>query len=328
MPFVQAKCPECGGILAVDNDQKAAICQFCGKPYIVEEAVNNYITYNVTNNTTNNVTNQNFGDGAVVNVYENVSKDFVIEGGVLKKYQGESLTPVIPEGVVAIESGVFKDSMITKVTLPSTLKEFRVEILSVLPNSIGPFYGCNYLKEIVFPEGVEEISRFAFSKCEGLVSVIIPDSVKHIGNYAFKDCTRLESVTIPNSVKSIGESAFKGCQALNSVTIPNSVRSIGESAFEDCKALNSVTIPNSVTSIGKNAFYGCENLTSVTIPITVDRKMFEYTPWYRNEIAKQEAEKQRVIEFRKSNGLCQYCGGEFKGLFGKKCSKCGKPKDY
>lgn len=73
MPFVQAKCPECGGILAVDNDQKAAICQFCGKPYIVEEAVNNYITYNVTNN----VTNQNFGEGAVVHIHEEGTKDSV-----------------------------------------------------------------------------------------------------------------------------------------------------------------------------------------------------------------------------------------------------------
>ena len=67
MPFVQAKCPMCGGMLAVDNNEKAAICQFCGKAFIVEEAVNNYNTYNITNNTTN----QNFGEGAVVNVYEN-----------------------------------------------------------------------------------------------------------------------------------------------------------------------------------------------------------------------------------------------------------------
>lgn len=30
----------------------------------------------------------------------------------------------------------------------------------------------------------------------------------------------------------------------------------------------------------------------------------------------------------KSAVLCQHCGGEFKGLFKKVCSKCGKPKDY
>jgi len=37
-----------------------------------------------------------------------------------------------------------------------------------------------------------------------------------------------------------------------------------------------------------------------------------------------EAERQR----RQSLKLCQHCGGEFKGLFSKKCASCGKPKDY
>ena len=30
----------------------------------------------------------------------------------------------------------------------------------------------------------------------------------------------------------------------------------------------------------------------------------------------------------KDLGLCQYCGGTFKGVFTKTCSKCGRPKDY
>lgn len=37
---------------------------------------------------------------------------------------------------------------------------------------------------------------------------------------------------------------------------------------------------------------------------------------------------QSIAEQRKQQGLCQYCGGSFKGLFIKKCSKCGKIKDY
>ena len=30
----------------------------------------------------------------------------------------------------------------------------------------------------------------------------------------------------------------------------------------------------------------------------------------------------------KKNGRCVYCGGEFKGIFKKVCSKCGQPKEY
>lgn len=47
MAFVQAKCPNCGGFLAVDNTNDAAICQFCNTPFIVKKAINNYnITVN------------------------------------------------------------------------------------------------------------------------------------------------------------------------------------------------------------------------------------------------------------------------------------------
>ena len=44
MPFVQARCENCGGILQVDSSKKAAICPYCGTPYVVQDAINNYIT--------------------------------------------------------------------------------------------------------------------------------------------------------------------------------------------------------------------------------------------------------------------------------------------
>lgn len=51
MPFVQAKCPNCGGFLAVDNEKEAAVCQFCQTPFIVEKAINNY-NININNHIT------------------------------------------------------------------------------------------------------------------------------------------------------------------------------------------------------------------------------------------------------------------------------------
>ncbi len=38
--------------------------------------------------------------------------------------------------------------------------------------------------------------------------------------------------------------------------------------------------------------------------------------------------KDSINLMRKCKGICQHCGGKFKGLFGKKCSVCGKAKDY
>ena len=56
----------------------------------------------------------------------------------------------------------------------------------------------------------------------------------------------------------------------------------------------------------------------------------------KNEQIRIEKEKETLnnkrIEEEKLNrrkqGLCQHCGGTFKGLFTKKCVKCGKEKDY
>ena len=41
--------------------------------------------------------------------------------------------------------------------------------------------------------------------------IVLPDSVTSIGKYAFFDCSSLTSITIPDSVASIGKNAFYEC---------------------------------------------------------------------------------------------------------------------
>lgn len=66
MPFVPAKCTQCGANLAVDNEKDAAICQFCGTPFITEKAIQNFnITYNTTN-----VQNTNYNiEGSEIHIH-------------------------------------------------------------------------------------------------------------------------------------------------------------------------------------------------------------------------------------------------------------------
>lgn len=35
-------CPQCGGQLEVDPGQEAAVCPYCGTPYVVSKAINSY----------------------------------------------------------------------------------------------------------------------------------------------------------------------------------------------------------------------------------------------------------------------------------------------
>lgn len=45
------------------------------------------------------------------------------------------------------------------------------------------------------------------------------------------------------------------------------------------------------------------------------------------EEKKREQEHQVRVQ-RREQGVCQYCGGRFKGMFTKKCAACGREKDY
>ena len=123
--------------------------------------------------------------------------------------------------------------------------------------------------EVVIPDSVTSIGKYAFHLCYMVESVTIPASVTKIGERAFYQCSRLSSVTIGNSVKSIGEMAFYRCSRLSSVTLGNSVTSICKSAFSGCESLTSITVPNSVKRLGDFSFYGCSSLASVTITASV-----------------------------------------------------------
>ena len=156
--------------------------------------------------------------------------DFVIENGVLKKYQGQGGDVVIPEGVTGIGVEAFKD--------------------------------CSSLASVVIPEGVTSIGNWAFNGCSSLTSVVIPEGVTSIGDSAFSDCASLTSIVIPEGVTYIGDSAFSDCASLTSVVIPEGVTSIGHSAFEGCCGLKpenapaiSVTVFSAI-KLGAQAGYG------------------------------------------------------------------------
>ena len=68
--------------------------------------------------------------------------------------------------------------------------------------------------ELVLPDGITEIYKYAFEYCSSLTSVVIPNSVTRIGDEAFSDCGGLTSIVIPDSVTSIEGYAFSDCSSL------------------------------------------------------------------------------------------------------------------
>lgn len=129
MKLVKARCPECGGILDIDGEKKAAICQYCKSPFIVEEAINNYVINNtVNNNTVNNITNvTNISGSNVVINQDELNRFWVIEGTTLVKYNGKQRNLKIPDNITEIATGAI--SGIEEVIIPSSITYIAPEAI-------------------------------------------------------------------------------------------------------------------------------------------------------------------------------------------------------
>lgn len=88
------------------------------------------------------------------------------------------------------------------IKIPSQLKGYKVTVIGEKAFSAQDITG------VKIPEGVKEISDYAFSSCGKIVSVEIPASVTNIGKGAFGNSMGLGSVTIPNKSVTLGEYAF------------------------------------------------------------------------------------------------------------------------
>lgn len=138
--------------------------------------------------------------------------DFVIEDGVLTKYQGNNKVVKIPKGVKEIASDVFKKNKeIEKVIFPVTLRYI----------DSSAFEDCSNLQEVQMSYRLCQIGKNAFSRCTRLYEVDLSETqVEIIGQSAFEECTSLMDVILPDTIGIISENAFKQCTHLNSINFP------------------------------------------------------------------------------------------------------------
>ena len=235
---------------------------------------------------------QIYGDGD--GMFYDDSVNFVIENGVLKKYNGWQTFVEIPDTVTAIGDEAFKNNTsMVSVSIPDSVK------------SIGDsaFYGCTSLLGVVIPDSVEKIASYAFQKCSKLASVylpvnekftvirqlmfhsctslkkiVIPDNVTDIEGNAFAECTELSSVTLSKNLKTMRWKVFRNDNKLTEIEIPKSLEecrygvnsaSIDGGAFEGCANLKTVTFEEGTTEIAEGLFAGCTGIEQITIPDTV-----------------------------------------------------------
>lgn len=77
----------------------------------------------------------------------------------------------------------------------------------IVPRKI--YQNNQYLQEVKFSKGVEEIGEEAFKGCTGLDVLILPKSIKHLGSECFSGCTSLRNVSMSlETIQNIGTNPF------------------------------------------------------------------------------------------------------------------------
>lgn len=137
---------------------------------------------------------------------------------------GKTGTVVIPDGVTRIRKSAFSRSKISKVIFPDSMVSLQNEA----------FYGCEYLTEIDFGHGIEQIggngNQHIFSGCS-MKKLVFPPQVKEIGINAFFSCGELKEVIFNEGLETIQMGAFRGCPRLTEIHLPTSIKKVGPEAF-------------------------------------------------------------------------------------------------
>ena len=133
---------------------------------------------------------------------------FIIENGILIRYEGDETDVVIPAGFVkGIAAGVFSGRGITGVTIPGSVKRVGAEA----------FADCTALADVRIEAGVACIDKGAFARCTGLESMVIPAGVTELGGGILDGCTGLTALSIHESVTTIAPGALTGIEQLKDI---------------------------------------------------------------------------------------------------------------
>ena len=137
----------------------------------------------------------------------------------------EILDLMIPDNVTNICGSAFQNcSSLTSVTIPS----------SITAIGASAFQGCSGLKKVMVPD-IASWCNITFENSSAnplrfarhlyadenteITRLEIPEGVTNISPYAFLWCKGLNYISIPNSVTSIGESAFFSCDNLEKLAV-------------------------------------------------------------------------------------------------------------
>ncbi len=189
-----------------------------------------------------------------------VARTFYINGNEVTEL-------VIPEGVTEISAYAFYGGSFDKVTIHDGVQKigsyafYGCDIGELHIESMESWCGIEFADGYANPLRV--VSTFRLNG-ESVTDLVIPEGVTEISAYAFYNADNISKVTFPESLRKIGAYAFYDCNNLSELTLGASVTEIGEYAFYDVN-LTEITFNDCLEKVGYSAFYRPTNTDSGTV---------------------------------------------------------------
>ncbi len=106
--------------------------------------------------------------------------------------------------------------------------------ITVLFDSL--FSGHAEIESVQIPDTVTDIGEFVFDGCDRLRRISLPSGLEHIWPYAFARCW-IEEIVIPEKIHTIAPFTFKNCKNLKKITAGPGLKNIYGYAFGGCDSL-------------------------------------------------------------------------------------------
>lgn len=172
-----------------------------------------------------------------------------------------------PDDMIRIVHSSRGDFVVKDVQFTDKVKRFVMHDGIVYTSDMKTLIaGLPSKKDVVIPEGVEEIHENAFYSCN-IESVIMPDSLKVIGTFAFQECKMLNTVKFGSGLTRICERAFSACKNLKKVVLPDRLERMDSSAFSN-SGLESITLGSGLNSLS-DCVFAYTPMQEIHIPDTV-----------------------------------------------------------